>query len=67
MRRAGILLHMTSLPSPGGIGTMGKTARQFVDFLNASGVSIWQMLPVGPTGYGESPYQSTSISPAIPL
>ncbi len=67
MRRAGILLHMTSLPSPGGIGTMGKTARQFVDFLNASGVSIWQMLPVGPTGYGESPYQSTSTFAGNPL
>ncbi|MBQ8137745.1 MAG: 4-alpha-glucanotransferase [Clostridia bacterium] len=67
MRTAGVLLHISSLPSPGGIGTLGREARGFVDFLNASGFTIWQMLPVGPTGYGESPYQSTSTFAGNPL
>ena len=58
MRRSGILLHVTSLPSPGGIGTMGKEAYDFISWLKASGMSIWQVLPIGPVGYGESPYQS---------
>ena len=60
MRSSGILLHVTSLPQQGGIGTLGETAYRFVDFLKKSGMSIWQVLPVGPTGYGESPYQSGS-------
>ncbi|MBR4234700.1 MAG: 4-alpha-glucanotransferase [Clostridia bacterium] len=58
MRRSGVLLHITSLPSPGGIGTLGAEAREFVDWLKEAGMSIWQVLPIGPTGYGDSPYQS---------
>ena len=57
MRRAGILMSVSSLPSPWGIGTLGAAAREFVDFLAASGQTVWQMLPIGPTGYGDSPYQ----------
>lgn len=53
-------MPITSLPSPYGIGTIGKEARRFADFLKASGQSIWQILPVGPTSYGDSPYQSFS-------
>ena len=49
-----------SLPSPYGIGTMGKEAFEFVDFLNKSGQRLWQILPIGPTGFGDSPYQSAS-------
>ena len=60
MRRAGILMHISSLPSPYGIGTMGQTAREFVDFLAAGGQSCWQILPIGQTSYGDSPYQSFS-------
>lgn len=60
MRRAGILLHISSLPSPYGIGTMGEQAREFVDFLAAGGQSYWQILPLGQTSYGDSPYQSFS-------
>lgn len=60
MRRAGILLPLFSLPSPWGIGTLGKAAFEFVDFLSAAGQSCWQLLPLGPTGYGDSPYQSCS-------
>ncbi|MGI5963518.1 MAG: 4-alpha-glucanotransferase [Lawsonibacter sp.] len=60
MRTAGILMHLSSLPSPYGIGTMGKSARDFVDFLAKGGQSIWQVLPLGQTGYGDSPYQSFS-------
>lgn len=67
MRSSGILMHITSLPSPGGIGTLGDEAYQFADFLQASGMRIWQVLPVGPTGYGESPYQSTSVFAGNPL
>ena len=60
MRQSGVLLHITSLPSEGMFGTLGKEAYKFVDWLKKAGMSIWQVLPVGPTGYGESPYQSTS-------
>lgn len=60
MRESGILMHITSLPGPHGIGTMGKEAFRFVDFLKASGQSCWQILPLTPTGYGDSPYQSCS-------
>ena len=60
MRESGILMHITSLPSPYGIGTMGKEARRFVDFLQKAGQRCWQVLPVTPTGYGDSPYQSCS-------
>ena len=60
MRTSGILLPISSLPSPGGIGTMGAAAREFVDFLHAAGQHYWQILPVCPTSYGDSPYQSFS-------
>lgn len=59
-RSSGILLPISSLPSPYGIGTLGKAAYEFADFLAASGQSWWQVLPVGPTSYGDSPYQSFS-------
>jgi len=59
-RGSGILLHITSLPSRFGIGDLGPEAYRFVDFLAETGQSLWQMLPVGPTGYGNSPYQSLS-------
>ena len=55
-----MLMHLTSLPSPWGIGTMGQAARNFADFLAAAGQSYWQILPIGPTSYGDSPYQSFS-------
>jgi len=67
MRKSGILLHISSLPGPGGIGSMGKEAYAFADFLKASGMSVWQVLPMGPTGYGESPYQSTSVFAGNPM
>lgn len=60
MRRAGILMPISALPSPCGIGTLGAAARAFADFLAAGGQSCWQILPVGPTGFGDSPYQSFS-------
>jgi len=60
-RESGILLHISSLPTPYGIGTLGKEAFQFVDFLKAAGQRYWQILPIGPTSYGDSPYQSCSI------
>ena len=60
MRGSGILLHITSLPSPYGIGTLGKTAYDFADFLQESGQKYWQILPLGHTGFGDSPYQSFS-------
>ena len=67
MRTSGILMHISSLPSPGGIGSLGPEAYAFADFLQASGMRIWQVLPVGPTGYGESPYQSSSVFAGNPL
>ena len=60
MRESGILMHITSLPGPYGIGSMGKEAFAFVDFLKQAGQSRWQILPLSPTGYGDSPYQSCS-------
>ena len=59
-RASGVLMHISSLPGPYGIGTLGKKAREFVDFLVKAGQTYWQLLPVGPTGYGDSPYQSFS-------
>lgn len=59
-RGSGILLHVTSLPSPHGIGTLGDAALRFVDFLAQAGQRYWQVLPLGMTGYGNSPYQSCS-------
>ncbi len=59
-RSSGIILPLFSLPSPYGIGMLGKQAIEFADFLRSSGQTYWQMLPVGPTSYGDSPYQSFS-------
>ena len=60
MRRAGVLMPVFSLPSPYGIGTMGEELRKFILFLEAAGQRYWQTLPLGPTSYGDSPYQSFS-------
>ncbi len=59
-RASGILLHPTSLPGPYGIGDIGPQAHRWLDFLAESGCSLWQVLPLGPTGYGDSPYQCFS-------
>ncbi|MEA1929085.1 MAG: 4-alpha-glucanotransferase, partial [Candidatus Auribacterota bacterium] len=59
-RRSGVLLHITSLPSPYGIGDLGEGAYRFIDFLKASGQRLWQVLPLDPTGYENSPYASPS-------
>ncbi|MGB8888344.1 MAG: 4-alpha-glucanotransferase [Candidatus Korobacteraceae bacterium] len=66
-RASGILLHPTSLPGPYGIGELGPEAHDFADFLHASGQRIWQVLPLGPTGYGDSPYQCFSAFAGNPL
>ena len=74
-RASGILLHPTSLPGPDGIGDLGPEAYRWIDFLAESGCSLWQILPLGPTGYGDSPYQFFSafdgnpnlVSPALLL
>lgn len=60
MRGSGILLHISSLPSPYGIGTLGQAAYDFADFLESSGQKFWQILPIGHTGFGDSPYQAFS-------
>lgn len=60
MRKSGILMHISSLPGSFGIGTMGKSAYEFVDFLQSAGQNYWQILPLSPTGYGDSPYQAFS-------
>lgn len=60
MRKSGILMHISSLPGPYGIGSVGKASYEFVDFLARAGQSYWQILPLCPTGYGDSPYQSAS-------
>ena len=59
-RESGILMPLSSLPGGYGIGSLGAPARRFVDFLVRAGQSVWQILPVGPTGFGDSPYQSCS-------
>ena len=59
-RASGVLLHPTSLPGPYGIGDIGAAAFEWVNFLASAGCSIWQLLPLGPTGYGDSPYQCFS-------
>ena len=59
-RSSGILMHMSSLPSNYGIGSMGKCAYDFIDFLKSAGQKYWQLLPLGPTSYGDSPYSSFS-------
>jgi 4-alpha-glucanotransferase len=66
-RAAGILLHPTSLPGPGGIGDFGPDAHRFVQWLADAGMKIWQVLPLGPTGYGDSPYQCFSAFAGNPL
>ena len=65
-RCSGILMPVFSLPSPYGIGTLGKAAYDFADFLHAAGQHCWQMLPLGPTSYGDSPYQSFSTYASNP-
>lgn len=66
-RASGILLHPTSLPGPYGIGDLGASAKNFIDFLQRSGQKLWQVLPLGPTGYGDSPYSSFSAFAGNPL
>ena len=66
-RFSGILLHPTSLPGRYGIGDLGHEAYRFVDFLVAAQQSLWQILPLGPTGYGDSPYQCLSAFAGNPL
>lgn len=66
VRAGGVLLPVSSLPSPYGIGNLGKDAFRFVDFLEQAGQRYWQILPIGPTGYGDSPYQSFSAFAANP-
>src|SRR2546423_13896545 len=66
-RRSGVLLHPTSLPSRFGIGDLGPAAFEFVDYLNRARQSLWQVLPLGPTGFGDSPYASPSAFAGNPL
>jgi 4-alpha-glucanotransferase len=66
-RQSGVLLHPTSLPGPFGIGDLGPEAYRFVDFLVSAGQTLWQVLPLGPTGYGDSPYASFSSHAGNPL
>ena len=61
MRKSGILLHISSLPNDYGIGTMGHEAYEFVDYLKKCGQTVWQILPLSQTSFGDSPYQSFSI------
>ena len=62
MRTSGVLMHISSLPSPYGIGTMGKEARKFADFLKKAGQKYWQILPICPTSYGDP---RISLFPAL--
>ena len=66
-RSAGILLHPTSLPGKYGIGDLGNEAFKFIDFLKDAGQKLWQVFPLGPTGYGDSPYQCFSAFAGNPL
>ena len=66
-RRSGLLLHPTSLPGPHGLGDLGPRAHAFADFLARAGQRVWQILPLGPTGFGDSPYQSLSAFAGNPL
>ncbi|WP_372947371.1 4-alpha-glucanotransferase [Mariniphaga sp.] len=66
-RNSGIILHITSLPGPEGIGTLGQEALRFVDLLHETGQKLWQILPLGPVGYGNSPYQCYSAFAGNPL
>ncbi len=67
LRESGVLLHPTSLPSPFGVGGMGKEAYEFVDFLQESGQKLWQILPLNPPGFGYSPYQCFSAFAGNPM
>ncbi|MDH3420439.1 MAG: 4-alpha-glucanotransferase [Gammaproteobacteria bacterium] len=66
-REAGVCLHLTSLPGPHGIGTLGEPARRYIDAMRVMGLRVWQFLPIGPTGFGDSPYQSKSVYAGNPL
>src|SRR6478735_12372716 len=66
-RASGALLHPTSLPGQFGIGDLGPSAFEFIEFLASAGQRLWQMLPLGPTGYGDSPYQCFSAFAGNPL
>lgn len=66
-RRSGVLLHPTSLPGPYGIGDFGAQAYRFIDFLEQAGIKLWQVLPLSPTGYGDSPFQCLSANAGNPL
>jgi 4-alpha-glucanotransferase len=66
-RSGGILVHPTSFPSHYGIGDLGPYAYQFIDFLERSKQTVWQILPLGPTGYADSPYQSFSAFAGNPM
>ncbi len=66
-RSSGILCHVTSLPSADGIGNLGESSRQWLDFLAATGCNYWQILPLGPTGFGDSPYQVFSAFAGNPM
>ena len=66
-RRSGILMHPTSFPGPYGIGDLGDAAFAFVDWLAAAGQSYWQVLPLSPTGYGDSPYQGLAALAGNPM
>jgi 4-alpha-glucanotransferase len=65
-RRSGVVVHLTSLPGPHGLGDLGDDARRFVDWLAACGQSLWQVLPVNPVGPGHSPYQCPSAFAGSP-
>src|SRR5882724_11180759 len=65
-RSAGVLAHVSSLPGDYGIGNLGSGARQFIDFLSQAGVRYWQICPLGPTGFGDSPYQLFSACAGNP-
>src|ERR1019366_2226565 len=66
-RLSGVLLHVTSLPSYGGVGDFGPAAYEFVDFMAAAKQRLWQVLPLGPTGYGSSPYSALSAFAGNPV
>src|SRR5947209_6674825 len=66
-RSSGIVLHPTSLPGPYGVGDLGPEARRFAGYLADAGQTLWQVLPLGPTGYGDSPYQCFSALAGNPL
>lgn len=66
VRASGVLLHPTSFPGRYGIGDLGEAAYRFVDFLHEAGQSLWQVLPLGPTGYGNWPISAFQPSPVIP-